>query len=207
MVRLAPEKASQGFKATLEADPLTVGWWHWWRRIIKRRYRNEEPAKFQSGHTFYSIVFCSVLLYSVLFYYILLYCISVLIYSVVGCVLPLQEAGFGQVLQLSLPFAILVYTIPRCPTVSSLQRRFGLHTDLIPFICHSVLLMIHLLSFICEMCPAQFHFALATHSAMSVTMSVTMLLILSLNLAISFFFSFFLSAARWLVSRFFTEVL
>ena len=43
----------------------------------------------------------------------------------------------SRVLQLSLSFALLVHTTPCCPTMSSLQRRFGLPTDLTPFICHS----------------------------------------------------------------------
>ena len=46
--------------------------------------------------------------------------------------------------------------------MSSLQRHFGVPTDLRPFICHSVLLMIHLMSFVRAMCPAHFHFALVT---------------------------------------------
>ena len=49
------------------------------------------------------------------------------------------------VLQLSLSFAFLVNATPCCPTMSSLQC-FGLTTDLTPFICHSVLLIAHLLS-------------------------------------------------------------
>ena len=43
---------------------------------------------------------------------------------------------------------------------SSLQRRFGLPTDLTPSVCHSVLLIVHLLSFIRAMCPAHFHYVL-----------------------------------------------
>ena len=54
----------------------------------------------------------------------------------------------SRVLQLHLSLDILVHTAPCCPTVSSLSRRFGLPTDLTPFICHSVLLIVHLLPFI-----------------------------------------------------------
>ena len=49
----------------------------------------------------------------------------------------------------------LAHTAPFCPTMLSLQR-FGLPTDLTSFICHSVLLIVHLLSFIWAMCPAHF---------------------------------------------------
>ena len=61
-----------------------------------------------------------------------------------------------RVLHLSLSFAVLVHTAPCCPTMSSLQRHFGLPTDLTPFICHSVLPVVHLLSFIRAMCLASF---------------------------------------------------
>ena len=64
-----------------------------------------------------------------------------------------------RVLQLSLSFAILVHTAPCCPTMSSLQ-----HFDLTPFICHSVLLIVHLLSFIWVIWPACFHFVLCIGS-------------------------------------------
>ena len=40
---------------------------------------------------------------------------------------------------------------------------FGLRTDLTPFICHSVLLIVHLLSFIRVMCPDHFYFVLVTY--------------------------------------------
>ena len=66
----------------------------------------------------------------------------------------------ARVLKLFPSFAIFVHTAPCCPTMSSLQRRFGLPIDLAPFICHSVLLIVHLLSFIRVMCPARFHFVL-----------------------------------------------
>ena len=74
------------------------------------------------NEVFYSILFCSILFYSSLV-----------------CVLPLREVALHQ----SPPtFSVLflnVHTTPCCPTMSSLQRRFGLPTDLTPFVCHSVL--------------------------------------------------------------------
>ena len=90
-----------------------------------------------------------------------------LFHSILGCVLPLQEVALHWVLQLFLSFAILVNTTPCCPTMSSL-RRFP-PTDHPPFICHSVLLTVHLLSFSPVMCPAHFHFVLVTYWTMSVT--------------------------------------
>ena len=68
----------------------------------------------------------------------------ILFCSTLGCVLPLQEVAFCRVLHLSVSFAVLVHTTPCCPTMSSLQRHFGLPTDLTPFICHYVLLIVHL---------------------------------------------------------------
>ena len=85
--------------------------------------------------------------------------------------------------------------------MSSLQRRFGLPTDLTPFICHSVLQL-------------SFHFVLVTYWTMSVTlvpclmMSVTLVLCLMMVLRILTFsltISIFLSMARWLLSSFFTN--
>ena len=79
---------------------------------------------------------------------------------------------------------------PRCPTMSSLQRRFGLATDLTPFTCHSVIILVHLLSFIRAMCPAHFRFVLVTYWAMSVTpvLCLTMVLwILSFSLTFRIF--------------------
>ena len=80
--------------------------------------------------------------------------------------------------------------------MSFLQRRCGLPTDITPFICHSVLLIVHLLS----SRQAHFHFALVTHWTMYVTL-VLCLKILSVN----FTFSICLSMARWVVSSFFTN--
>ena len=109
----------------------------------------------------------------------------------------------ARILQLSLSFTVLVHIAPCCPSISSLQRRFGFPLDLTFFFgggggegvvfcfalfcfclflfvwgflflfcccccCFvivvffffllSVLLMIHLLSFVRAMCPAHFHF-------------------------------------------------
>ena len=87
---------------------------------------------------------------------------------------------------------------------SSLQRRFGLPTNLTPFICPSVLLMVHLLSFIRAMCPACFRFALVTYWTMSVTLVLCLMMVLRI-LSFTLTFSIFLSMALWLVSSFFTN--
>ena len=86
----------------------------------------------------------------------------------------------ARVLHLSLSFAVLVHTAPCCPTMSSLQRRFGLPTDLTPFICHSVLLIVHLLSFVRAMCPAHFHFVLVTYWTMLATLVLCLMVVLRL---------------------------
>ena len=52
------------------------------------------------------------------------------------------------------------------------QRCFVFPTDLTPFTCRSVLLTVHLSSFIQVMCPAHFHFISATYWTMSVTGSL-----------------------------------
>ena len=76
--------------------------------------------------------------------------------------------------------------------MSSLQRRFGLPTDLTPSVCHSVLLIVHLLSFIRAMCPAHFHFVLVTYWTKPVTLVLCLMMvlrILSLSLALRMFLS------------------
>ena len=78
----------------------------------------------------------------------------ILFYSLLGYVLPLQEVALCQ----SRPSFSVLCNPPCCPTMSSLQPCFGLLTDFIPSACHSVLLIVHLLSFIQAMCPAHFHF-------------------------------------------------
>ena len=90
--------------------------------------------------------------------------------------------------------------------MSSLQRRFGLLTDLAPFICHSVLLMVHLLSFILATCSAHFHFVLVTHWTMSVAL-VPCLMMMLRSLSFSLTLSIFLSVVPWLVSSFLTNVI
>ena len=135
-------------------------------------------------------VFCSVLFYSIPFY-------SILFYSILGCVFHSRKKPSARV-QLSLSFAILVHTAPWCPTMSSLQR-FGLPSDLTPFIYHSVLLMVQLLSFIRAMCRAHFHFSLVTYWTMSVTLVLCLMMVLRI-LYFSLACSIFLSMARWLVS-------
>ena len=62
---------------------------------------------------------------------------AILFYSILGCVLPLQEVALRQSPTFSLSFVILVHTALCCPTMSSLQRRFGLPADFTPYICHS----------------------------------------------------------------------
>ena len=88
--------------------------------------------------------------------------------------------------------------------MSSLQRRFGLPTDLTPSVCHSVLLIAHLLSFIRAMCSAHFHFVLVTYWTMSVTLVLCLMVVLRI-LSSSLTLSILLSIACWLVSSFFTN--
>ena len=107
--------------------------------------------------------------YSILFYSILFY--SRLRPSTAGSSPPPESSIF-------LSFAILVHTAPCCPTMSSLQRRFDLLTDLTPSVCHCVLLIVHLLSFIRAMCPAHFHFVLVTYWTMSVTLVLCLMTVL-----------------------------
>ena len=114
-------------------------------------------------------------------------CYCILFYSILGCVVPLQELALRQ----SLP-SILVHTAPCCPTMSSLQRRFGLPTDLTPSVCHSVLLIVHLFSFIRAMSPALFHCVLVTYWTMSVTLVLCLMVvlrILSFSLTLSILLS------------------
>ena len=85
---------------------------------------------------------------------------------------PLPESSnfLCHLLSLSIP----LYPPPPPPpppiqdhTISSLQRCFALPTDLTPFTCHSVLLIVHLLSFIWTMCPAHFYCASVVHWTLS----------------------------------------
>ena len=88
--------------------------------------------------------------------------------------------------------------------MSSLQRRFGLLTCLTPSVCHAVLLIVHLLSFIRAMCPAHSHFVLVTYWTMSVTLVLCPMAVLRI-LSFSLTLTILLSIARWLVSSFFTN--
>ena len=88
--------------------------------------------------------------------------------------------------------------------MSSLQRRFGLPNDLSPSVCHSVLLTVHLLSFIRAMCPDHFHIALVTYWTMPVTLVLCLMVVFQI-LSFSLTFRFFLCMARWLVSIIFTN--
>ena len=83
--------------------------------------------------------------------------------------------------------------------MSSLQRRFRLPTDLTPFICHSVRLVVHLLSLIRATCPAHFYFVLVTYWTMSVNL-VLCLMMVSWILSFSLTLSIFLSIVYWLIS-------
>ena len=62
--------------------------------------------------------------------------------------------------------------------MSSLQRRFGLLADLTSSVCHSVLLIVHLLSFIRALCPAHFQFVLVTYWTVSVTLVLCLMVVL-----------------------------
>ena len=88
--------------------------------------------------------------------------------------------------------------------MSPLQRRFGLPADLTPSVCHSVLLIVHLLSFIRAMCPAHFHFVLVMYWTMCITLVLCLMVVLRI-LSSSLTLSILLSLARWLVSSFFTN--
>ena len=129
---------------------------------------------------------------------------NILFYSILDCVLPLQEVALRQ----SPPsFSVLCYLCPYrslLPTMPSLQWRFGLPTDLIPFICHSVLLIVHLIALIRAMCPAHFHFILVMYLTMSVTLVLCLMMVLRI-LSFSLTLSIFLSIARWIVLSFFTN--
>ena len=81
-------------------------------------------------------------------------------YSILGCVLQLQEVALHQ----SPPTcSVLCYPWPYCsllPHNVISSRHFGLPISLTPFFCHSVLLMVHLFLFIWAVCPAHFHYSL-----------------------------------------------
>ena len=75
--------------------------------------------------------------------------------STAGSNPPPESSNFlCPLLSLSIPQPFA----PQCHL--SKERPFDLPTDLTPFISHSVLLMVHLLSLILVMCPAHSHFSL-----------------------------------------------
>ena len=125
-------------------------------------------------------------------------CYILLCYSILRCILKLQDIAFGQSPPASLSFAVLVHAAPCCPKTSSLQRLFGLSTDLTSFIYYFVLLVVQLLSFIWAMYQAHFHLSIVMYSAVSFSVfhcPVMVFRILSFTLT----FSISLSVARWLV--------
>ena len=113
-------------------------------------------------------------------------------YSVLGCVLPLQKVALRQ----SLPsFSVLCYSRPYrslLPHNIISPTTFWSSDDLTRSVCHSVLLLVHLLSFIRAMCPAHFNFVLVTYWTMSVTLVLYLMLvlrILSFSLTVSILLS------------------
>ena len=118
---------------------------------------------------------------------------------ILGCGLPLQDVALRQSPPTFLSFAILVYSVPRCLTMSSLRRRFGLATHLIPFIYHSINTVFHS-GVVCSQFPFPFVFVLdyVCHSDSlpndGVTDSVFCLLC-----------NIFLSLSHSVVSSFFTN--
>ena len=100
-----------------------------------------------------------------------------LFYSILGWVRPLQEVALRQSPPSFSVRCFLVHTGLCCPTMPSLQRRFGLPTDLAPFICHSVLLIVHLSSFIRAMYPAHFNFVLVTYWTLVICLMMVCLLV------------------------------
>ena len=139
----------------------------------------------------------SILLYSILFYSILFYS-RLCPFTTESSPPPGSSNFLSPFLSLSMPLSV-------APAMSSLQRRSGLPTYLTRLICHSVLLIVHLLSFIRAMCPAHFHFVLFTYWTMSVTLVLCLMMVLRI-LSFSLTVSIFLSIARWLVSSVFTNV-
>ena len=105
-------------------------------------------------------------------------------------------------LQLSLSFAVLVHTAPCCPTMSSLQRRFGLPADLTPFICHCDTIGLFVVFHQADECSLfPFRISYAIDSVALVICLMVVLRILSFCVT----FSIFLSTSHWLVSSFFTH--
>ena len=102
--------------------------------------------------------------------------------SILGFVFPQQDVALRQSPPICcLSFTILAGTTPCCPRMSSLQPRLGLPTDPTPFTCHSVLLMVHPLSFIRATCPAHFNNALVTYWTVSVTVVLCLMMVLRIR--------------------------
>ena len=80
----------------------------------------------------------------------------------------------------------------------------GLRTDLTPCICHSVRLIVHLLSFIRSMYPAHFHSVLVTYWTTFVTLVPCLMVVLRI-FSFSLTLSIFLSMGRWFLPSFFTN--
>ena len=90
----------------------------------------------------------------------------IVFYYILGCIIPLQEVALCQ----SPPtFSVLCPLCSLLPHNVSLQWCFGLPTHLTLFVCHSVLLMVQLLSFSRAMCSAHFQFTLM-YSTMAVAL-------------------------------------
>ena len=153
-----------------------------WRRNCSRKAQQHMTGNDQQKHNTRTTTITKTTFYSVLFLAMSFHC---------------KKKPSARVLHLSLSFAIPVHTNPCCPTMSSLQRHSGLPTDLTPSVCHSVLLTVHLLSFIQVMCPAHFHFVLVTYWTMSVTLALCLTMVLQI-LSFGLTLSILLSIARWL---------
>ena len=137
---------------------------------------------------FQTEIYCSV---NILFY-------SRLCPSTAGSSPPPESSIFlCPLLSSSIPLLVA----PQCHLSNDV---FGLPADLTPSVCHSVLLIVHLFSFIRAMCPAHFHFVLVTYWTMPVTLVPCLMVVLRI-LSSSFTLSILLSIARWLVSTFFTN--
>ena len=92
------------------------------------------------------------------------YCLLVCLFFLFFCRKPTRIPRFSP------SFAFLHHVDPCCPTLSFLQRRFSLPTDVTPFVTYrSRLRTVHLLSFIRTMCPTHFHIAYVMYFSMFVT--------------------------------------
>ena len=85
---------------------------------------------------------------------------------------PVSSNFLCPLLSLSIPLLVA----PQCHLSDDVLvfRSF----DLTPFMCHSVLLIVHLLSFSLAMCPAHFNFVLVTYWTMSVVLVLCLMMVL-----------------------------